>query len=100
RALKLQPEWDKGLWDASSILYEKDRFAEARDYLRRFVADQPKAGMGWALLGLSEFQTRDYARSLDHLRQAMTLGAGSPGMARSVFYYAAVLLARFEMYDQ
>jgi tetratricopeptide (TPR) repeat protein len=57
--------------------------------------------MGWALLGLSEFQTREYARALDHLRQGMTLGVGgSKGMARSVFYYAAVLLTRFEMYDQ
>jgi tetratricopeptide (TPR) repeat protein len=101
RALQLQPEWDEGLWNLSSLLYEKERYAEARDRLRLFVADQPKAGMGWALLGLSEFQTREYARALDHLRQGMTLGVGgSKGMARSVFYYAAVLLTRFEMYDQ
>ena len=69
RALKLQSEWDEGLWNLSSLLYEKERYAEARDRLRHFVADQPKAGMGWALLGLSEFQTREYARALDHLRQ-------------------------------
>jgi len=101
RALKLQPEWDEGLWNLSSLLYEKERYAEARDRLRRFVAGQPKAGMGWALLGLSEFQTREYARALDHLQQGMTLGTGgSQGMARSVFYYASVLMTRFEMYDQ
>jgi tetratricopeptide (TPR) repeat protein len=101
RALKLQPEWDEGIWNLSSLLYEKERYAEARDRLRCFVAEQPKAGMGWALLGLSEFQTREYARALDHLRQGMTLGTGSSqGMARSVFYYAAVLLTRFEKYDQ
>ncbi|MGA3168484.1 MAG: tetratricopeptide repeat protein [Terriglobia bacterium] len=101
RALKLQSEWDEGLWNLSSLLYEKERYAEARDRLRHFVADQPKAGMGWALLGLSEFQTREYARALDHLRQGMTLGTGgSQGMARSVFYFAAVLLTRFEKYDQ
>ena len=101
RALELQPEWDEGLWNVSSLLYEKEHYAEARDRLRGFVADQPKAGMGWALLGLSEFQTREYARALDHLRQGMTLGTGgSQGMARSVFYYAAVLLTRFEMYDE
>jgi tetratricopeptide (TPR) repeat protein len=101
RALKLRPEWDEGLWNLSSLLYEKEKYPAARDRLRVFVADQPKAGMGWALLGLSEFQTRDYARALDHLRQGMTLGTGgSQGLARSVFYYAAVLLTRFEMYDQ
>ena len=100
-ALKLQPDWDEGLWNLSSLLYEKEKYLEARDRLRGFVADQPKAGMGWALLGLSEYQTRDYARALDHLRQAMTLGVGSSqGLARTVFYSAAVLLTRFEMYDQ
>ena len=101
QALKMKPEWDEGLWYLSTLLYEKERYAEARDLLRRFVADQSKAGTGWALLGLSEFQTREYARALDHLRQGMTLGTGgSQGMARSVFYYAAVLLTRFEKYDQ
>jgi len=100
-ALTLKPDWDEGLWNLSSLLYEKESYSEARDRLRVFVADQPKAGMGWALLGLSEFQTREYARALDHLRQAMTFGVGgSQGLARSVFYYAAVLLTRFEMYDQ
>jgi tetratricopeptide (TPR) repeat protein len=101
RALKLQPEWDEGLWDAASLLYEKDKFAESRDLLRRFVADQPKAGIGWSLLGLTESQTHEYARALDHLRQGTTLGtSGSQGMARSVSYYSAILLTRFEMYDQ
>jgi tetratricopeptide (TPR) repeat protein len=101
QALKMKPDWDEGLWNLCALLYEKEKYPEARDLLRRFVADQPKAGMGWALLGLSEFQTREYARALDHLRQSMTLGTGgSGGMARSVFYYAAVLLTRFEMYDQ
>ena len=100
QALKIHPEWDEGLWNLSGLLYENEKYPEARDVLRVFVADQPKAGMGWALLGLSEFQTREYARALDHLRQAMTLGPGSPGMTRSVWYYAAVLLTRFEKYDQ
>jgi tetratricopeptide (TPR) repeat protein len=101
QALKIKPEWDEGLWNLSALLYEKEKYPEARDLLRRFVADQPKAGMGWALLGLSEYQTREYARALDHIRQAMTHGTGgSKGMARSVFYHAAVLLTRFEMYDQ
>jgi tetratricopeptide (TPR) repeat protein len=100
QALKLQPEWEEGLWYLSGLLYEKEQYAEARDLLRRFVAQRPKAGPGWALLGLCEFQTREYARALDHLRQGMTFGvAGSKGLAHSVFYHSAVLLTRFEMYD-
>jgi len=101
QALTLKPEWEEGLWYLATLKYDKERYAEARDLLRRFVAQQPKAGPGWALLGMSEFQTREYSRALDHLRQGMTLGvAGSKGMAQSLFYFAAVLLTRFEMYDE
>ncbi|MFB3922869.1 MAG: tetratricopeptide repeat protein [Terriglobia bacterium] len=101
QALALKPEWEEGLWYLSTLEYDKARYAEARDLLRRYVGQQPKAGPGWALLGLCEFQTREYARALDHLRQGMTLGVGgSKGLERSLFYYAAVLLTRFEMYDE
>jgi tetratricopeptide (TPR) repeat protein len=100
QTLKLRPEWEEGLWYLATFQYEKERFGEARDLLRRFVSLQPKSGPGWALLGISEFQTREYARALDHLRQGMTLGVGgSKGLARSLFYFSAVLLTRFELYD-
>jgi tetratricopeptide (TPR) repeat protein len=61
---------------------------------------RPDAGTGWALLGLSEFQTREYSRALDHLQRAMSAGVGDrQDLIQSVFYYAAVLLTRFERYD-
>jgi predicted Zn-dependent protease len=68
--------------------------------LRRFVANDPGAGPGWAVLGLSEFQTHEYSRSLDHLRRAMALGMGGrEEMKQSVFYFVGVLLTRFEQYN-
>ena len=63
-ALSLRPLWKEGLWYLSTILYDKERYANARDLLRRFVSQDPGAGPGWALLGMSEFQTREYSRSL------------------------------------
>jgi predicted Zn-dependent protease len=49
---------------------------------------------------LSEFQTREYSRALDHLQHAMALGMGGrKDMAQSVFYFVAVLLTRFEQYN-
>lgn len=98
--LKLRPEWQEGLWYLSTLLYQKERFAEARDLLRRFVALEPKAGPGWALLGMSEYQTRDYSRALDHLKHAMRNGwEGRKELAQSVFYFVSVLLTRLEQYD-
>jgi tetratricopeptide (TPR) repeat protein len=101
QGLKMRPEWKEGRWYLSTILYEKENYAESRDLLRRFVAEDPDAGPGFALLGMSEFQVRDYSRALDHLRRAMSLGLGGrKDLAQSVFYYVAVLLTRFERYDE
>jgi tetratricopeptide (TPR) repeat protein len=100
QALKLRPNWDQGLWSLGGLLYEKERYREARDVLRRFVADVPVPGPGWALLGMSEFQTREYSRALDHLQHSMAQGMGDRReMEDSVFYFVSVLLTRFERYD-
>jgi tetratricopeptide (TPR) repeat protein len=98
--LKSKPDWDEGLWYLGTLFYEKERFAEARDLLRHFVAQNPKHGPAWAILGMSEFQTREYDRALDHLQRAMSIGvADRKELANSVFYHVAVLLTRFEQYD-
>jgi tetratricopeptide (TPR) repeat protein len=60
----------------------------------------PEAGPGWALLGLSEFEARDYRRALDHLQRAMALGMGDrQELVQMVFVHVAALLNRFERYD-
>lgn len=99
QSLRLKPEWPEGRWYLSTLLYQKERFSEAQAHLRHFVAENPRAGPGWALLGMSEFQTREYTRSLDHLQRAMLLGlADRQEMAQSVFYFVAVLRTRSEQY--
>jgi len=99
-ALVKRPDWERGLWFVATLLYEKEQYADARDTLRQFMTLRPDAGPGWALLGISEFQTREYPRALDHLQKAMAVGVGDrPELAQSVFYFAAVLLTRFERYD-
>ena len=100
RALQLKPAWQEGQWYLSTLLYESNKYSEARDLLRRFVAQSPDAGPAWALLGVSEFETREYPRALEHLRRAMALGMGDrEEMKQSVFYHAAVLFTRLEQYD-
>jgi predicted Zn-dependent protease len=101
QALHLRPAWKEGLWYLSTLLYEKERYPAARDLLRRFVSHEQDAGPAWAMLGLSEFQTREYTRSLDHLLRAMALGMDNrKDLAQSVFYFVAVLRTRFEQFDE
>ncbi len=99
QGLKLNPDWDEGLWYLGTMLYEKERYGQARDLLRHFVAQDQKFGPGWAVLGMSEYQVREYARALTHLQRSLSLGLGDrKQLADSVFYYVAVLLTRFEQF--
>jgi predicted Zn-dependent protease len=101
QALELQPSWKEGLWYLGTLLYQKDEFASARDVLRRFVAEEPGTGPGWTLLGMSEFQTHEYARSLTHLQQGLAAGiADRKEMTKSAYYFIAILLTRFERFNE
>lgn len=101
QALKIQPAWKDGLWSLSSLLYEKNQYAGARDSLRRLLGVDPDLGIAWAMLGMSEFELRDYSRSLDHLQRAMAQGMGDQKqIAESVFYLVAILQTRFELFDE
>ena len=100
RALDIQPKWKDGLWSLSSLLYERNQYAESRDWLRKLLGMAPELGLGWAMLGMSEFELHDYARALDHLERAMTQGMGDQKeIAQSVFYHVAILRIRFELFD-
>jgi len=100
QALAIQPKWKDGLWSVSSLLYQQNQYPEARDLLRKLVGMNPELGLGWAMLGMSEFELHDYSRALDHLQRAMTVGVGDQkDIAESVFYYVACLQTRFELFD-
>ncbi len=68
-----------------------------RDELRRFVTDEPEAGPGWAVLGMSGYQTRGYPRASANVRKALTPGLGErKKLTHSRFYFIAVLLSGYE----
>ena len=101
RVLSEQPEAEQALWYLSTLLYEKAEYAEARDVLRQFMTIRSDAGSGWALLGMCEFNLREYPRALDHLQRAMAQGSGdSTELAQAVLYHLEILLTRFERYDE
>lgn len=101
RALSEQPESEQALWYLGTLLYEKEQYAEARDVLRQFMTLRSDASAGWALLGICEFQLREYPRALDHLQRAMTQGIGDRAeLAKPVLYELMILLTRFERYDE
>jgi len=93
RALLEKPGWQQGWWYYGSLLYDSNRYAQAATALRRLVRLNPKLGGAWALLGLSEFETRDFESALKHLRKAKDSGVGDTGSLENVAdYHLAILL--------
>jgi tetratricopeptide (TPR) repeat protein len=100
RALKVRTSWKDGWWYLSTILYDQDRYPEARDTFRKLVTLDAKNGAALALLGLCEFETKDYGPSLVHLNRARVIGFGdNKQMAQVAFYHNTILLTRFEQFE-
>ncbi len=100
KALQMRPIWADGWWNVGAILYEGDRYAEARDAFRNLVSLDPKRGPAWAMMGLCEFQTREYERAVVSLQRGRALGfAGNRELESVVRYHTALLYIRFEQYE-
>jgi len=100
KALQMRPNWAEGWWYAGTILYDNDRYAEARDAFRNLVAIEPKRAHAWAMLGLCEFQTREYDRAVTSLQRGRSLGLADNREIESVArYHAALLYIRFEQFE-
>jgi len=100
RALAMRPSWDEGQWYVATLLYELDRYEEARDAFAAVLRDQPTHAGALGLKGLCEFQLRRYDRALADLLEAGTLGVSrSPGIATVVRYHTAILLTRFGEFE-
>ena len=100
-ALQVRPSWEDGWWDLSMVYFGNARYSEAIEPLKRVVDLKPTFGTAWALLGLSEFEIKDYKNSLIHLAKAQGLGIqGSPEAIRIAQYHLGVLLNQNREFDR
>ncbi|MBI1761845.1 MAG: tetratricopeptide repeat protein [Acidobacteria bacterium] len=87
-----RPRWDEGWWYLATLLYERDRYAEAAPAFKRVAALRPKAGAPLALLGLCEYRLAQYDEAFIHLQQSKQLGLDSnPDLLRVARYHEATL---------
>ena len=100
QALKLKPSWFEGRFFLGTLLYDNDHHEEARDEFRRLAQADPKNGLVLALEGLCEFQLKNYERALKELQAARDLSISSPDVMSVASYHLAILLNRFEQYEQ
>ncbi len=100
RALKIRPNWPDGWWYLGAINYEKDRYQEAQDAFNNLVALDQKKGQAWGMLGLCEFQTRDYGRAVVSLQRGRSAGlGGNQELETVVRYHTALLYIYFQQFE-
>ena len=99
KAVALRPEWSEGRLALATVLYDLERYAEARDHLDRVIAAAPADGVAWALLGLSASRLKDYDAALAALGRARTAGIASPEMLSAVLFESALVLNRTGRHD-
>ena len=74
RATTLEPSWSEGWWHLGTLFFDAGRFNEARDAFAHFVSvERKQPGPGFAMLGLSEFQLKNYPRALAALVRSQSL---------------------------
>jgi tetratricopeptide (TPR) repeat protein len=100
RALQLRPEWDDGRWNLAILHYSAGHYLQAISEIKSWVEHHPNVGTAWAVMGLCEFEMKDYKNALIHLQRGEELGFGGSleevGVAR---YHLAVLENRNGQFD-
>lgn len=100
QALTANPKWQEGWWFLGTLLYDADRFTEARDALTHLVDLQPNAAPALQILGLCEFETGDYQQALTHLEKGIAGTPPTPQMEAVVRFHEAMLLTRTAQFDK
>lgn len=95
------PDADQQLWSHAMTEYAAGEYPLAISDLKAWLATAPESGTGWALLGLSEFATKDYDNALIHLDRGSQLGlsASSESLALGKYTFG-ILLTHAGRFDQ
>jgi tetratricopeptide (TPR) repeat protein len=101
QALQLDSKWQDGWWFLGVLEYGADQYAAGRDALTHYLDLAPKAAPAFALRGLCEFETGEYAQSLADIQRALSLGAANaPRNEQILRYHEALLLTRSQRFEE
>ena len=89
----MRPSWGEGWWYLGTGLYELHHYGEALDAFQHLSRIDAKDGSSHALMGLCDFQMKNYEESLKQLLRAEQLGMGpNQEMVMTVNYHIVILL--------
>lgn len=100
RAVAMRPAWDEGHWYLGTLLYEQERWAEARAAFGQVLRRHADHAGAAAMRGLCAFRLGDHESALRSLLQARQLRIqNTPELATVVRYHTGILLTRFGEYE-
>ncbi len=100
-ASDLRPDWAQGWRMIGTFAYMDGRFPEAITALKRSVTLDARPPEAWTVLGLSEFETKDFTNALIHLKRGSEGGFGGNSAAvQFARYHLALLLNLNGEFDQ
>src|ERR1700678_1366511 len=94
QALTAKPDWTEGWWKYGGLLYRARRFQEAGQAFGRLTRLAPNNPLGFALLGLCEYEEADWANAALHLNKALNHGGLPQDIGRVAAYDLALVLLR------
>ena len=93
RATALRPSWSEGWWNLGTMLFDSNQIVKAHDAFLHFVSvEQKQPGPGFGMLGLTEFELKDYPNALLAVEHGRALGLGNnPEFVHRVLYVDGIL---------
>jgi len=93
QATALRPSWSEGWWYLGTMFFDSNQIAKARDAFLHFVSvEHRQPGPGFGMLGLTEFELKNYRKALDALERGRALGLGdNPAFVERVLYVDGIL---------
>jgi tetratricopeptide (TPR) repeat protein len=94
KALAATSDWTEGWWKFGGLLYQTHRFQEAGQVFGRLTRLSPNNSLGFALLGLCEYEQADWNNAGLHLNKALNRGGLPSDIYRTAAYHLGLALMR------
>jgi tetratricopeptide (TPR) repeat protein len=94
QALAQDPAWTEGWWKYGGLLYESRQFQQAGVAFGHLTQLAPQNSLGFAMLGMCEYELGDWSNASLHLNKALVHGGLPPEIANGAMYEYGLVLMR------
>lgn len=99
KAVKQTPGWTEGWWRYGGLLYETRQYPAAKQAFARLTTLAPNNSLGFALLGLCEYEEQDWNNATLHLNKSLNRGSLPAEISQSAAYHLGLSLMRLRDRD-